>query len=191
MKKIFTSVFIAGWFQFLMAQANMVPNPSFELYDTCPDFISQLQRATYWTNPLTSTPDYFNLCDTSDIASVPQNRWGYQYAHTGVAYAGIFTAKNLITAPAGNNYREYMQSELIDSMVAGITYCVSFFVSAGDSLDYVADNIGAYFSPTEIHYTCSPCALPFEPQIENAAGDSPFFQVLGSARLGSLINRSL
>jgi hypothetical protein len=47
-------------------QVNLVPNPSFEIYSTCPDNISgtqddQVSKATGWSSWI-KTPDYYNVC---------------------------------------------------------------------------------------------------------------------------------
>ena len=41
---------------------NLVPNPSFELYDTCPNAQDQIEYATGWHkySEWLTTPDYFN-----------------------------------------------------------------------------------------------------------------------------------
>lgn len=56
---IFSFLLIAN---FSFAQVNLVPNPSFESYSTCPDGSSQLYKATPWFNPALGSPDYFNVC---------------------------------------------------------------------------------------------------------------------------------
>jgi hypothetical protein len=44
---------------------NLVPNGSFEQYDTCPTNVNgtSLQYANSWVNPNAGTPDYYNACD--------------------------------------------------------------------------------------------------------------------------------
>ncbi len=70
-------------------QGNLVPNAGFEDYTQCPDNWDQLNRVKDWFNVNGQTPDYWNSCDTSDLASVPYNKAGFQYAATGNAYAGL------------------------------------------------------------------------------------------------------
>lgn len=109
------------------SQFNLVSNPSFELYDTCPDNLGQIKRAIGWLTAK-NTPDYFNVCSTDTlpsgqyIASVPSNGFGYRNA-SGNAYAGI------IASISGSGSREFISAQLITPFQVGIKYFVSFKVS--------------------------------------------------------------
>lgn len=157
----------------LNAQYNMLVNPSFEIIDTCPPFVAgALNNASPWTRPLyPSSPDVMNACDTfSGFLGVPQNVEGYELARTGVGYAFIVTYTHGPNQLYWN-YRECLQTPLTDSLIAGVEYCIRFYVSAADSMRYVSNNIGVYFSPVEVHDTCVPifiqCILQYVPQFEN------------------------
>jgi OOP family OmpA-OmpF porin len=153
------------------SQDNLVPNPSFEQYDTCPDNAGQIEYAIPWTIPLkTNTPDFFNSCNTGNF-SVPSNFAGYEFARTGEAYAEIGTDVFNPINPLSDSHREYIQIELLRKLVAGTSYCIKFYVSACDSANYISDNIGIYFSQNEIHDTVTPyeSPLPYVPQFENSA----------------------
>jgi hypothetical protein len=50
----------------ILAQ-NLVPNPSFENYTTCPTAASQLYVAPPWTSPTTGGAEYFNICSSSNV----------------------------------------------------------------------------------------------------------------------------
>ena len=174
----------------LNAQYNLVLNPSFEDHDTCPDWgnTGLIRFAKYWSNPLYPTsPDYFNACDTgiNHPFSVPSNYVGNQMAHTGIAYAGIATYYYALN-PVGNNYREYIQNLLSDSLIAGVEYCIKLYVSLADSSRFYCNNLGVYFSPTIVHDTCPwqvDCPLNYLPQFENTApltNDSTWTAVSGS-----------
>lgn len=153
----------------ITAQYNLVPNPSFEVFDTCPTNIGQIRHAMYWSNPLhPATPDYFNFCSTNPSCITPGNQFGYETAHSGVAYSGIITVYQS-PIPIGWNYREYLQTELIDTLKQNVNYCIRFFVSPGDSMRYVCNNIGVYFSSSQTLDTCYLCNLPLTPQFENPA----------------------
>ena len=69
---------------------NLVPNSSFEDTVHCPTSTNQVFN---WSNPTQCFPDYFNSCSVADgnAVHVPNNIWGNQNAHSGVAY----TAKSL------------------------------------------------------------------------------------------------
>lgn len=109
----------------LIAQ-NLVPNPSFEEYEECPtataEFATQVIGWTSWQE----TPDYFNVCNNSltGWVGIPENVWGNQWPITGDAYAALYTYTH-----TDSNIREYLAAELIESLVEGETYYVSFYAS--------------------------------------------------------------
>src|SRR5665213_2039907 len=85
---------------------NLVPNYSFEVYDTCPYHSNQIFFAPPWQGVTTNSTDYFNAC--SSVYGVPTAGLGdWQYARTGNAYAGIIVINSF-----GANYREYLQVKL-------------------------------------------------------------------------------
>jgi hypothetical protein len=116
---------------------NLVPNPSFEIYDTCPpqltpEGVSGLEaicNAIPWYQPnhpelyCSGSTDYYNICSNA----VPSNYNGYQYARTGFAYAsaGVFNC----VSPFGG--REYFQVLLIERLKTK-KYCSFFFVSSSE-----------------------------------------------------------
>ncbi|MEO6883787.1 MAG: T9SS type A sorting domain-containing protein [Bacteroidia bacterium] len=99
--------------------------------------------------------------------SVPSNGYGYQYAHTGVSYAGIYTY--LITYPEN---RDYIQDSLIGPLIGGIRYYVTFYVSLADNEKYACNNIGAYFSSINTVFT-SDTVINYSPQISNDTAHNP------------------
>lgn len=105
---------------FVSAQ-NLVPNPSFEQYDTCPDNYNQLNYASGW-NIRINTPDYFNACASNFAVSIPSNGNGYQYPATGSAYAGFL-------GYAQSNIREYLGGNLLSPLEIGHKYFVTFKIS--------------------------------------------------------------
>jgi len=98
---------------------NLVPNPGFEQYSSCPIFASQLDSAVPWFNPTAGTPEFYNACAAySSGVSVPQQyTGGFQYARTGSGYAGLFTY--LTDIP---DMLEYAEIRLHSPMVAGSFY---------------------------------------------------------------------
>lgn len=151
------------------AQQNLVPNGSFEDTVKCPININYIENAVFWINPTCLTPDLFHECNNNGngYVGVPANYFGFQYARTGVAYAGIGTFyKN-----GSESSREYIQTHLLDTLTKGKRYCVSFYASLADSMDYATNKLGAYFSDTiisspanEFNY-CLP--FTFMPQVLN------------------------
>jgi len=157
----------------IISAQNLVPNPSFEEYDTClgyivgPDLIEIDTTLKFWFNPTMTSPDYDNICySLSDSAyHVPKNVIGYQFPRTGHAYIDIDVCT---FNPAYHNW-EYVEVKLLDSLLNGKKYCANFFVSLADSVNYAIDNIGLYFSDTLISMATN-YNLPFTPQIVNQPG---------------------
>lgn len=167
MKKL-AMIVVLAWTTSVQAQ-NLVPNPSFELYDTCPDFVSQLNRITDWFQPTTGTPDYYNMCyDTTQFiyfyAGVPENWIGWQTPRSGRAYAAAFFQYDAL------DYREYCEAKLTSPMQVGTKYYVSFFVSLADSAKRATDEFSAYFSVDSTLQNAY-SNLPVIPQITNTPGN--------------------
>ena len=135
---------IFGWFTTFFAQAqnqNIAPNGSFEVYDECPWSFGHggALQCVPWISGTEASTDYFNVCaDISTGVNVPYTFMGYQFAKTGDAFTGTW---NLFV----DNYREYLQAPLIEYLMPGHTYHVSFWVSNSNYHCGIA-NFGAYFS---------------------------------------------
>jgi hypothetical protein len=142
--KFILSIVLAGLLSFkaVSAQVNLVPNNSFEQYDTCPQNISKVHYATGWWE-VNKTPDYFNSCSTQPwwiSYDVPKNGFGYQNGYDGSAYIGI------ATYDFTSNYREIIGCALLDSLVTGSLYKVSMRVSRAEEWPMASNNIGILFS---------------------------------------------
>lgn len=127
---------------------NLVPNPSFEEVDSCPEWPVLLNytpgaRPKFWYS-CSDSPEYFNAC-VDTMTGVPSNLLTYQPAFDGVAYSGMFTYT------ASGEYREMIGTELLSPLDSGQTYYVSFRANAafGGELHWITratDNIGALFT---------------------------------------------
>ncbi|MFN3341597.1 MAG: gliding motility-associated C-terminal domain-containing protein [Flavobacteriales bacterium] len=125
---------------------NLVPNPSFENYSSCPQGQGQINRATPWYSTR-GTVDYYNSCSGNVGFQVPSNGAGNQNARTGQAYAGFFCRQGLFEV------REYLSVQLTSPLIAGEEYCVSFYVSLADDpndYDLAVNDIGAFFTDSFI-----------------------------------------
>ena len=127
---------------------NLVPNPSFEIYDTCPykegvpnySGIDQICYATPWFQPTRCTwsnsycecgsSDFFHYCGNA----TPYNIYGFQYPKSGLGYAGIG-----LYFLNSNDGREYIEVKL-NSKLENKKYCTSFFVSLADRYNFIATN---------------------------------------------------
>jgi len=168
MRVVFFQFIFLSLFSFEIKAQNLIPNPSFEDTISCPTNSSQLNKAKYWINPTQSTPDCFNVCSTNnfDAAHVPDNGFGFQYAHTGNGYAGFYTGGPSVGIANG---REYVQTALTSTLTAGKLYLVSFYLSHANYSKYATSKIGAYISvvaPTRNDQL----VINFTPQIQNNQG---------------------
>ena len=139
---------------------NLVQNSSFENYDACPLVTSELYKAKYWWG---FSADYYNSCST--LMGVPTNFSGFQYANTGVAYAGFFLYWHHFLNPSNNTYIESAKNILKDSLIKDKRYCVRYFISLGEyTVDYaiannsiiIYDSIGALFSVNQVQDDTNP-----------------------------------
>ena len=126
---------------------NLVNNPSFEIYTTCPVSYSELSNCAGWAQAgLNGSSDYMNACATPITnVDVPTNIFGNQLAATGDAYAGFYTYVDFGLGP-GQNYREYARNQLLSPMEVGQTYLIQMQVSLSDNSYYATNSLGVYFS---------------------------------------------
>ncbi len=126
---------------FLALQAakgqNLVPNPSFEIYDTCPNYYGGNNLSVEWY-PFKPSPDYFNLCAASTIVGVPENIFGWQPAASGNAYIGMIC----YILPGS----ELIGCKLTVPLTVGTRYYVSFKVSLSDDSPCAIDHLGILFT---------------------------------------------
>jgi hypothetical protein len=146
MKKVVAVIVFVLSSYWVQAQ-NLVPNPSFEIYDTCPDYFNQIGRAVEWFASR-STPDYFNACASASSGfSVPNNIFGYRIPASGNGYSGI------IAKFAASNTTEHLGIQLSSTLQISTKYYVSFKVSLagqGNQSSYCGINkLGALFSTAQ------------------------------------------
>ncbi|MGE0562580.1 MAG: gliding motility-associated C-terminal domain-containing protein [Flavobacteriales bacterium] len=154
----------------LLQAQNLVVNESFENYTSCPNNQGQLNQATPWVSAH-GTCDLYNACNAGNYG-VPNNISGNQTARTGNGYAGFFATQGYFEV------REYLHSQLSTPLVAGNTYCVTFYVVLADEVDswgeqiydVAVNDIGMYIgtssiapAPSNFNY------IPVTPQIINDA----------------------
>lgn len=132
---------LAGLLNTATAQ-NLVPNPSLEIYNPCPPPAVGMGgplEAAPWVSAGGGTADYFNACADPIWRGVPDNFQGWQPAHTGVAYAGIYLRTQ------SGNYREYLQVQLLQPLEADVCYKIGFWIN-NCNLSCGCNQIGALLS---------------------------------------------
>ncbi len=146
----------------ISAQGNLVPNPGFDLHDTCPTLPGEIEKFSPWYDPTNASSDGFDFCG-SNYAHAPDNTLGFQYPNNGNGYAG------LIPFHGGNpNFREYIQVPLVKPLPAQRLFCLSFYVSPADSLKFTCDAIGMYISIQPVT-SCQGCLINCIPQLTQAS----------------------
>ncbi|WP_461791363.1 T9SS type B sorting domain-containing protein [Pedobacter sp.] len=144
MIKPFLHIILLFYLQFVTAQENLVPNGSFEEFQSCPSGLADF-TVSDWIPATGGSSDYFNSCGLSAV-SVPMNTVGYQNAHSGNGYCGIVSGFENIN----ENQREYIQTQLLSELTAQKEYIFSGFFSLAESSRYCIKNLGIAFSNTAI-----------------------------------------
>lgn len=149
---------------------NLVPNPSFEVYDECPvDMTDYPQKDLIpdWFMPNKGTSDYFNACTVIQVG-VPRNFIGNIWAFNGKAYAGIVLLEIHPSDTAGNkllHYREYLQAELKEPLIKGQYYEVKLFYAIATYSTYCVNGLGIYLSEDKIKNRKNYRVLNYKPQL--------------------------
>ncbi len=157
MKKFVFLIFLFA-LKICFAQTNLVPNPGFEEHSSCPNDMWQISLANHWQNATLCLSEYFNSCGTNWV-SVPSNASGFEFAHNGLAYAGVYGFYNTVNYGQG-----YIQTQLIDTLKSNIKYYIEFFISLADSLSLATTHMGAFLSDSSI-FVSTYNTLPLTPQI--------------------------
>ena len=121
-----TVIAIASLMAGFSINAQVISNPGFETYTSCPNNVSQLNRAAPWTNSLgatAGTPDFFNCA-----YSITGSDYGGITAQSGTGFIGGF-AEVYNSGSGYSNYKEYFTTQLSTTLVAGTTYTFSFYVA--------------------------------------------------------------
>jgi len=123
---------------------NLVKNPSFEEYINCPTKLGNLKHdLENWSIPTLGSTDYFNACSTA--MGTPENFNGSQPSDFGDGYVGLY-----LYAP--DDYREYIQAQLSQPLLAGKNYRVSFYVSLAERSDFAIKEFGVLFSNSKLKF---------------------------------------
>ncbi|MFY7965090.1 MAG: hypothetical protein ACOVO1_09355, partial [Chitinophagaceae bacterium] len=135
-----------GNFNYCLAQTNLVPNPSFEEYTTCP--YSAMNPPLFWYSPSNYGMSYYNKCSSSNLWSVPYNLNGrnYQYPRTGNAYVGVY----LVNQP-GADMRNYFQIKLKDSLKKGKSYYAEFYAACDNDRKLKCNNVSMLLTNTAVY----------------------------------------
>lgn len=122
---------------------NLVQNGSLENYKHCPKFISNLNRnVTYFSSPNFATPDYFNAC-SKNLGF--KNHVGHQNPKHGKGYAGFYAY-----VTQNQNYKEYIQVNIGETLVKNQVYQLSFYLSLSDQSTHAIKNLAILLLSSEL-----------------------------------------
>lgn len=121
---------------------NLIENPSFEDFVQCPTRLGSFNTdVVEWSSPTKGSTDYFNGCSTS--MGTPENFNGSQPADFGQGYAGLY-----MYAP--EDYREYVQAKLKQTLKKGEAYELSFYISLAESSDFAVREFEVLFAEKQV-----------------------------------------
>ena len=123
-------VLICLFYSNSLSAQNLITNPSFEAIDSCYGYPAPIGFDVFdwsgcigWSIPIKSSTDLW--CENPVIGNQsPPYVVGYQMPKHGGNMAGI-----LVGDPIMMDYREYVQNELTDSLLAGKKYRLHFYYS--------------------------------------------------------------
>lgn len=111
---------------------NLVPNPSFEIYDTCQQVLGfrlPEEGPQSWFSA-SITPDFLQSCGPYGAANgLPLNFFTFQESLDGENCIGLITFHQNGLNEA-DQQREWAQVELLEPLVIGQTYYASFYANA-------------------------------------------------------------
>ncbi len=132
--KQLTIIFFLFLSNFLSGQ-NLVLNPSFESrkIDRCVYDIGCFNKmVSNWSISNMSSTDIFDACNSNNVGIKNYN--GFQKPKSGNSYAGIYTYSS-------NNYREYVQGQLLKTLIKGKAYKMTFYLSLADKASFAIKDI--------------------------------------------------
>jgi hypothetical protein len=176
MKKILILFILMAAAKFSFAQVNLVPNPSFEdtvcCYPSAPDFPAISWKAL-------ESSDYFRD-NYGSAAPVLNNPLGSQMPFHGEGYVGFLVYESPLN-------REMLLTKLLQPLEAGRKYCISYYVSKPERLDYSSNGISVYlFADSAAEYSYNPGA--FVGKTPTVACDSVIYDTVNWVKVeGSFI----
>ena len=128
---------------------NLVPNPSFEL--TTPD-CEPFPGLQGWFSPNLATPDIFTLneedCGTF-LSEQLVEELDLILPQTGNNMAGLFCAYHELS---NLQTRDYLTCKLLESLVQGEVYRISFSTCRWHLGNYAVDQLGVFFSADSLFF---------------------------------------
>ncbi len=144
MRKLAITIIIVACYLTALSQ-NLVRNPSFEIRVKCPVILNNFNGYVKdWTHITNAEVSYFHSCANNNVAGIPYNWYGFQYARTGNAYASVY-AKAWDWDPDRRGYITGVFSTVLEK---DAVYCVSYFTNLCDIANGAIKNMDAYIHDT-------------------------------------------
>jgi hypothetical protein len=133
----------------LLAQVNLIPDPSFEDTITTQKFYGQ-RCLHHWKN-LDSTRiencafTYFHFNSADGNFQLPHNSAYYQYPKSGFGFIDIGVYWIQIWSPPGQSVRSLPRARLLQKLNAGKKYCAKAWLAPIEMQDWYNNGFGMYF----------------------------------------------
>jgi len=134
---------------------NLIRNPDFELYSSCPVAISEVTKANFWYSAIENS-DYFN-CSFTGIPSIINTTTAY----SGSGFMGFLSNGDL------NGSAEAIGQHLIQPLIPNLRYSITFAAKRTDQGPY-ATNCGGIEVYGFKDSVPTPTALIHASQLPNA-----------------------
>lgn len=152
-------------FSLQITAQNLVTNPDFEQFRTCPGKANDKLKAKYqliprWYTVSAASPDYFNSCSKSKKVGVPVNFAGEMEPHSGNGYIGLILKANHNYYKGSPLYTEHITNRLKKPLKKDEYYCFEMWICLGKNSYIAAKDFGVYFSKSALEFNNPPDTLP-------------------------------
>jgi len=148
---------------FSTSAQNLIADPGFEIHD--PECDSWL-KLVHWYNPSLGTPDLRctpeGYCSQVLTPEYLENTL-MPYPYEGNCMMGMYWCYH----EQSFQTREYVATKLTETLVTGVEYQLSFYLSRRIKMNLAIDKIGAYFSVDSV-LVDHPTIIDVEPQVETS-----------------------
>lgn len=191
----YITLFFLSITHFLFGQQNLVYNGGFDILNSCTD--GNITNCDGWFSYPQGTPDVLNSCISNLNFSSPSNIFGFQEPYSGSGYAGIVAYTNTIDNVG--LYREYIQTELIETLKPNSYYLISFYYSVSNNSPFAIKHLNIGFDDDSISYNSLGTLSPkYFLEYENLQSDSSkwnraelYYKATGDERVLCLGNLKL
>jgi hypothetical protein len=106
-----------------------------------------------------------HCCTNYTNCGEPDNWFGYQKPRTGVSYICLISLYS--ATPPTNNKRDYLKGQLSSTLMAGKSYCLTFYYNAANNIEWATNRFGAYVDNGNVSSNNCCKDMPLTPQAQN------------------------